>query len=415
MTIKRIGTLCLLILIGMSQSILSNDIRFQSTNDIVEFGLEHNTQLQSKKKLWEAEQKQAAILSGLPDPKIGIRLNGAPSNTDGASFDQKRFIASQSFPFFGERTRLVKLGEKHAELAYYDYVKEKNRLTLSILNTLYDYYLTNELMVVTQKNKAVLDSMINIADVKYRSGSGLQANILKAKVLKGKYEERYLFLAHEKTLLLESLKSLLNISEGAISFDGSYPGEIELGENPDIENWITKTLVMKQESLRLNIVQHKVDVEKDRLLPDFTARIEYWDNAAIKNQVSGQFMMTFPWFNSKNTSVVKRAKDMELSSLALLKDSKSTVRSLLITLASDIETTSTTLRLYDESILKDARLALSNFQKAFEVGNASFSDYFESEQMLFELEENYAKLKNRYFTQLTTLMWQFEEGRIPNG
>lgn len=415
MTIKRIGTLCLLILIGMSQSLLSNEIRFQSTNDIIKFGLEHNAQLKSKKKLWEAEQKQSAILSGLPDPQIGIRLNGAPSNTDGASFDQKRFIASQSFPFFGERTRLVKLGEKHAELAYYDYVKEKNELTQSILNTLYDYYLTNELMGITQKNKVVLDSMINIADVKYRSGSGLQANVLKAKVLKGKYEERYLFLAHEKTLLLESLKSLLNISEGALSFDGSYPGEIELGENPDIENWVTNTLVMKQESLRLNMIQHKVNVEKDRFLPDFTARIEYWDNVAIKNQVSGQFMMTFPWLNSKNTSVVKRAKDMELSSIELLKDTKSTVRSLLITLVSDIQTTSTTLRMYDESVLKDARLALSNFQKAFEVGNASFSDYVESEQTLFELEENYAKLKNRYFTQLATLMWQFEEGRIPNG
>jgi outer membrane protein TolC len=399
----------------MSQSLLSNEIRFQSTNDIIKFGLEHNAQLKSKKKLWEAEQKQSAILSGLPDPQIGIRLNGAPSNTDGASFDQKRFIASQSFPFFGERTRLVKLGEKHAELAYYDYVKEKNELTQSILNTLYDYYLTNELMGITQKNKVVLDSMINIADVKYRSGSGLQANVLKAKVLKGKYEERYLFLAHEKTLLLESLKSLLNISEGALSFDGSYPGEIELGENPDIENWVTNTLVMKQESLRLNMIQHKVNVEKDRFLPDFTARIEYWDNVAIKNQVSGQFMMTFPWLNSKNTSVVKRAKDMELSSIELLKDTKSTVRSLLITLVSDIQTTSTTLRMYDESVLKDARLALSNFQKAFEVGNASFSDYVESEQTLFELEENYAKLKNRYFTQLATLMWQFEEGRIPNG
>ena len=64
--------------------------------------------------------------------------------------------------------------------------------------------------------------------------------------------------------------------------------------------------------------------------------------------------------------------------------------------------------------MKDARLSLTNFQQSYETNKATFIDYFESEQTVFKLEMDYAKLKNNYFTQLAKLNSLFEKGVIPH-
>jgi outer membrane protein TolC len=87
---------------------------------------------------------------------------------------------------------------------------------------------------------------------------------------------------------------------------------------------------------------------------------------------------------------------------------------MLVSLVSDINTIHKKVLLYERQLLKDARLSLSNFQKSYEVDKASFIDYFEAEQTVFQLEKKYAILKNRYFTQLSALKWQFEKGELPN-
>jgi cobalt-zinc-cadmium efflux system outer membrane protein len=414
MNTKRKWLAGLFVLIGLSQSILASEIVFQSTQELVEYGIRHNAQLQSKHALWKAALEQPNALGSLPDPMVGVRLNGSPSKTDGASFDQKRYVASQSFPFFGELSHLNQLGKGKAESAYLAYLQEKNQLTLSILRTVYSYYLNEELISITNKNKAVLDNLINIADVKYQAGLGLQANVLKAKVAKDKFEEELLSLSHQKTVILESLKQLLNVSTASITLQSTYPNKQSLAFDTAIDRWVNDTLTVKQAKAMLTISNSKLIVEKDRYLPNFSAQIEYWDNAAMDNQYGGQIMMTVPWFNSKNSASVDEAKHQKQASVASLEDMKSKVRAGLTTLVSEIQTTDKTLQLYDDSLLKHARLALSNFQKAFEVDKASFIDYFEAEQTVFQLEKHYAMQKNRYFTALATLTWQFEKGELPD-
>ena len=129
MNTKRKWLASLFVLIGLSQSMLASEIVFQSTHELVEYSLRHNAQLQSKHALWKAAMEQPNTLGSLPDPMVGVRLNGSPSKTEAHSFDQKRYVASQSFPFFGERSHLQQLGKDKSASAYLTYLQEKNQLT----------------------------------------------------------------------------------------------------------------------------------------------------------------------------------------------------------------------------------------------------------------------------------------------
>lgn len=411
---KRKWLAGLFVLIGLSQNIISSEMMFQSTHELIEYGLKHNTQLKSKQEIWKAALEEAKSLGRLQDPMVGVRLNGSPSKRDGAAFDQKRYIAAQSFPFFGKRAHLSQLGKEKANLAYITYLQDKNQLALSIIQTVYSYYLNEDLTRITYKNKVILDNLINITDIKYQAGSGLQANVLKAKVAKDKFEEELLSLSHQKTLILESLKQLLNISAASIALQSTYPDE-KLADAKNIsDDWVNDTLTIQQAEATRTISNSKLVIEKDRYLPNFSVQVEYWDNASMDNQFGGQFMMTVPWFNSKNSAVIDEARYQKQASDATLEDMRAKVRTQLRTLVSEIQTTGKVLRLYEDSSLKHARLALSNFQKAFEVDEASFIDYFSAEQTVFQLEKHYAIQKNRYFTALAALKWQFEKGELPD-
>ena len=156
-----------------------------------------------------------------------------------------------------------------------------------------------------------------------------------------------------------------------------------------------------------------VQVEKDRFLPNFSAQIEYWDNAGMDNQYGGQVMMTLPWFNAKNKSSLAEAQKRLESSDYTLQESVNRVHSQLVSLVSDINTTQQKIGLYENQLLRDGRLSMSNFKQSFEVDKASFIDYFEAEETLIQLEMKYAVLRKNYFTQLAALRWQFEKGELP--
>lgn len=414
MVIKQKWRFGLVVLMWVSHYVLATDIVFQSTDELIDYGIRHNAQLQSKQARWKSQQEQPTLLGSLPDPMVGIRLNGSPSKTEGASFDQKRYLASQSFPFFGERDHLNQLGKERENSAYLSYLQEKNQVIVSLLQTAYAYYLNEELSFITHKNKAVLENLIRIADVKYQAGVGLQANVLQAKVEKDKCEEELLVLSHQKTLILETLKQHLNVPTASIMLRGTYPDKPLLLPYNAIETWVPDTLTIQQAEAQFAISQRKLIVEKDRYLPDFLTQVEVWDNSATDTQVGGQLMMTVPWGNPKNSASVNEAIYQSQASEAALEAVNANVHAQLTTLVSEIQTTDKLLQLYDDSLLKHARLAFSNFQKAFEVDNASFIEYFEAEQTVFMLEKNDAIYKNRYFTALATLMWQFEEGDLPH-
>jgi outer membrane protein, heavy metal efflux system len=401
---------CMCIL--MSGSLLmASTLSINSVDEAVGYGLNNNPMIKAQAQVLEAKKTLPKKMGSLSDPKIGLRLNGTPAKNLDYSFDQKRVFVNQSFLFLGELGRKNELGKKDVAVSELDFEMVKNEVVLSIQSFYYRMVLNKELIEITEKNNKILETIINIADIKYRSGKTLQANVLKARVSKGKLEEKTLQLNHQKVMLTEQLKKWLGISDtDFLSIDLAYPKLIALTISTANTESVSDTLMVRKAIAMKDKSDQVVRVEKDRYLPNFSAQMEYWNNSGMDNQYSGQLAMTFPWFNSMNSASVKEAESLSNSKHSQVIDNQNNIKSILVTLLSDLKTTQETVVLYEDSILKNAELSLSSFQKAFEVDKASFLDYFDSEKTLFLLEMDYARLVNRTHTLQAKIDSLFEKG-----
>jgi outer membrane protein, heavy metal efflux system len=378
--------------------LMAANVSINSVDDAVRFGLANNPMIKSQAQVLKSKKNIPKKMGSLNDPKIGLRFNGAPAKNANYSFDQQRVFVNQSFPFLGKLDHKNELGKKEVSISELDFDMAKNEVEVSIKSLCYTLILNKTLIGIAEKNDRVLENIINIADIKYRSGKTLQANVLKARVTKGKLEEKIFQLSHQNLMLKEQLKKWLGVSEGnQVSIELRYPKPIKLAISTVNTAIVSDTLAVKRAIAIKNRADHLLQVEKDRYLPDFSAQMEYWNNSGMDNQYAGQIAMTLPWFSSKNGASVKEAELLRGSKSSQIIDIRNLIRSSLVTMLSDLKTTQATVELYEKTILKNAELSLSSFQKAFEVDKASFLDYFESEKTLFSLEMDYAKLVNRKY------------------
>lgn len=412
---KQWWVLIVAILLSLSPQVIATTVTFNSIEAMAHYGVQQNEQLKAQYFQWASSKELSQKLGSLSDPMVGVRLNGGPAKNSNYTVDQKRYLLNQSFPFWGELSHLKVLGNSKATVDYIEYLLTQNKIIFSIESLAYKLILNNELIYIAKKNKGILTQVANIADVKYQSGLGIQANVLKAHVSKGELEEELLSLNHDHTVLMEQLKKMLNISSTTeLTLDIKAPPFSNTLLLTPSYDWNLKSLVVQKYEAMKNSKKSKVQVEKDRYLPSFSAQMEYWDNSEMDNQYGGQVMMTVPWFNSKNSASLRESEKLFKSSQHALQDSINGIQSMLVSLVSDINTTSKKIQLYETNLLKDARLSLSNFRKSFEVDKASFIDYFEAEQTVFQLEKKYAVLKSHYHIQMSALKWQFEKGELPN-
>ncbi|MBT5953344.1 TolC family protein [bacterium] len=401
-------SICILI---VGNALLAAPASINSVNDAVKYGVANNPMIKAQSQVLNAKKNLPKKMGSLSDPKIGFRLNGTPAKNSNYSFDQRRIFINQSFPFLGKLARKNELGNKEVSISELDFEMAKNEVSLSIQSLYYNLVLNKELVKITEKNNKIFENIVNIADIKYRSGKTLQANVLKARVSKGKIEEKLLNLAHQEVKITEELKKWLGgLDNDLISIAFVYPKPIETTFSAAMPSVIFKTLMVQKAITIKNRADQILRVENDRYLPNFSAQVESWNNSGMEHQYSGQIAMTVPWFNEKNSSTIKEATSLKNAKGNQLVDTQNNVKRLLVTLLSDLKTTKETIKLYDEIILKNAALSLSSFQKAFEVDKASFLDYFESEKTLFSLEMDYAKLVNRTYILQAKITSLFKKG-----
>ena len=392
---KQIIQICIGIMV-LGTATLASEVTVGSVDEAILLGLQSNPEFQAQLNVLRSKETLPKKLGSLSDPKIGIRLNGTPAKNSDYTFDQKRYFVNQSFPFLGELGRKKQLGEKEIELSRIDLELSRNKVSLMIQKVYFGLVLNEKLTEITQKNNQILENIINIADIKYQSGKTLQANVLKAKVSKGKLEEQLLQLSHQKVKLTEELKKWLGIPSGdALHLTLQYPKKSVPRITAVNQDVVSKSLMVQKTVAMKDKADQMVIIQKDRYLPNFMAQVEVWDNSGMDNQYGGQLAMSIPWFNGKNDASVKEAEAMSLSKDQLRQNRLNDISQRLTTWLSDLKTTQDTLKLYETNILKNAELSLSSFQKAFEVDKASFLDYFESEKTLYALEMRYAKLINK--------------------
>ena len=175
--------------------------------------LENNQEIKSLKEMVKTLEITSRKESALEEPKIGAGIVNLPANS--LSFNEEdmtmlEFKFMQMLPFPGKLGLMGLSAGFNVKIAEQELVKKKNEIKENVSKAYYDIVYLNKALDISEKNKQLLMNTVAIADEKYRSGTAMQSDVLKAQVEVSRMGLDINMLKQEKHSALALLSALLN-------------------------------------------------------------------------------------------------------------------------------------------------------------------------------------------------------------
>jgi outer membrane protein TolC len=152
---------------------------------LVREALERNPEILSARRRFDAATKRPSQVSTLPEPKFSFTNFGVghpASPLNGSDFAYLGVGVSQEFPFPGKLSLMKAMARKEADSERQMVLDTELRVISRLKQAYFDLYYSHKAIEILEKDRDLLDKFTKIAEAKYRVGSGLQQDVLKAQV-----------------------------------------------------------------------------------------------------------------------------------------------------------------------------------------------------------------------------------------
>jgi cobalt-zinc-cadmium efflux system outer membrane protein len=359
----------------------------------------NNPQIQAARREWESMQQMPTQVSTPPDPQVVLQqLNvGSPRPFAGFSNSDFAYIglgASQDFPYPGKLRLRGELARKDVEVA-----KQKaEAVGLAVRSRLKDDYFRIAFLgkqnTILGSDRELLQQMEQAAEIKYRSGTGNQQEVLQAQLERTKLLREITGNQLEAGKIQAELKQLLGRSQSSPDLVTEDTSESPVqhtfeellsaaqANNPQISS--AQKMVEKQD-VAIQIAQ------KD-FYPDFNAQF-MWQRTD-PTQYRAYYMFTV---GARIPLYRKRKLQPELAQAQI---DKSRAQSELQAQAQEVsamlrqqfvaaEKSGELLKIYREGLLPQAKAELQGGFAAYQSNRQDFQALLASFMDVLKLEEEY--------------------------
>ena len=239
--------------------------------DYVRQALERNPKIQSMVRTLEALGMKVPQVTSLRDPTLAfVPPTGALTQT--ADGEVKSTLGlSQQIPFPTKLAARGRVAEQIVRMGLENLRSTRLQVIADVKSAYYSYYLTSVSIDVTRENQSLLERIRDVADAKFRAGTALQQDVLRAEVEFYELSNDLLTLEQERRVAVAHLNVLM---------DRAVEAELPPPEpfDPEAVGWELEGLMARavERSPALRAIQEQVrrDLESVRLarmeyLPDF--------------------------------------------------------------------------------------------------------------------------------------------------
>jgi outer membrane protein TolC len=343
--------------------------------------------------LAEARQKSPEILAArarvqaararvpqsqsLPDPMAMFEVDneGIKRSTLGEMpMSQQMYSITQEIPFPGKLIAQGHAAGREADRSSAELRAVEWDVLTRLKIAYYDLGFVYESLDILEKNRSLLDQFAKTAEVKYKTGSGIQADVLKARVELAKVEEKRIGLEQRKTALEAQLRSLLAKPSAevlgrpepvVVSFNKSYSSveSLALRNNPE--------LLAQTKGLESGRAQ--VAAAKFGYLPDLSLTAGYGYRGQLDPMVKAGVGFNIPlWAIGKQRNAVKEAQAGVNESRYMQEAARQSVLARVGEGYSAVTKAQRLADLYGKTIVPQADAALSSAFTQYKVGNIDF-------------------------------------------
>jgi cobalt-zinc-cadmium efflux system outer membrane protein len=327
----------------------------------------------------------------LDDPTFKVETEAVPLEHPLAfdRADDNMFGLSQSFPFPGNLAKRAEAALYSAQAQGELHRATRSQLIASVKAAYYEYFLLVKEFTIHTDHARLLEEFVRITEARFRSGIGLQQDVLKAQV--------ELVMLHNDVIELE--RQLRSVQAVINSFVGrpmnqplALPREIQpLTGRVDFEAFLEKAAESRPElraaHLRASSARSALDLAtREAFLPNFMIGADYWQVDEGDDAWGGFVAISLPWLTGKRLAEKRRmAHELRAEELA----EQSATRRAYLELRDAFlrfEAAGTSVILVQGELLPKSRQSVEVSRSSYENGRSTFLELVAAERALRDVE-----------------------------
>jgi cobalt-zinc-cadmium efflux system outer membrane protein len=382
---------------------------------LVRDALTRNPELQSMRLTAEAKEKKVRPAGALPDPMLALALSNVPTDDfslSKADMTSKDIGFTQALPFPGKLPLKEEVARLEAVQAGDRVESVRNLIRYRVQKDFFSLMENREVTRLTEKNKALLGELLEVANSRYAVGKAPQQDLFKAQVEISRMEKTLIALRKQQVALLADLNTLRDRPvDEQVLLPPSYPApDRDYTEEQllDVAKAWSPDLKREEDGIARN--EAALKLARKQILPDFQV------GAAYKIRENADNGMTRPDFFSAGVGIsiplwAGRKQDQEV--MAAERDlsagrsgyanALNAVRNRIRDITADLSAMKESLSLYDTGLLPQARDSVSASRSAYEVGQVEFASVLLGQLSLYQQEIEREKTAQGYSIRASEL------------
>ena len=371
----------------------------------VEIALQRNPKYLAIKEETKAASWTPSQVGALPDPQLKLGIMNI--ETDSFSIDQepmtqKQIGLSQRVPFPGK----LKLKQRAQESEYagkkWSEKEFMYHLVAQVKVSWWKLYYWNKALGILERNIKQLKSFVKVAQVKYKTGKGLQQDVLLAQLELSKLLEKKIFFRNELTKQEAHLAALLDRTPNE-RLDLPKKVNESLSKAPDTKRLFNIGLknrpFLEFQRKRLDASKYRLELSEMGYFPDFNFSISYGirdgenlNGRGRSDLASAMVSISLPIYSgSKQTPRIHQRKKEHESIKYNLRLSENDVYEEIRKLHSDYESARADVELFKTGIIPQAVQTVRSMLAGYQVDKVDFLNLVTSQITLLNYETNYWK------------------------
>jgi len=386
-----------------------NDLKAYNTE-----ALQANPEIKRLAAQKKASQEAVGPAGALDDPMLTLGFFNLPVNT--FSFRQedmtmKTVGIAQKIPFPGKRRLRSEAAAEQARADAFALLDKLNEVRARVIQTYWGLSLAAAAAAITEKNKKFWEQVVQVAETRYATGQGMQADVLQAQVELGNYLDRLLQWQQQQESLQAELNALRDKPVAApvpppapLRPQVATPAAAEmldlLEQRPQIQ--ALKAQIQKQAKA--------VALARKDYWPDVNVGVDYGfrENSAMGKRpdfFTAYVQISLPlWFRSKQAPRVREEQAKQAAAENAYQAAWNELAAAVKDRTDRLARLAQQIRLYEQGIIPQAQQAALAALAAYQVGSLDFARLaqttivsYEAElkylEYLKEFEENWAALE----------------------
>lgn len=388
--------LCLVISLVLTAAVAAQTSPRVSLVDLVAEALERNPEIIAAARRYDAARQRPVQERSLPDPMVSVGYNASGSPRPGAGLGVEAtanigVMVSQMIPYPGKLDLRAAMASREAETELQQVEAARLSVAARVKQAYYRLAFTYAVRDVLARNTDLLDTLLKVSEGRYAVGQAAQQDVIKAQTQLSIIELRRHRIEQERRTREGELNALRN-----------RPADTPVGRPDDLalppfEESLESLLMragerapmLQRDRLMVDRSQVAVSLARKEYRPDFTVSAGYGYAGAMPSMYEFRFDINVPLQRGRRTAAV--AEQLSASDAA-----RSTYESSRLLLQSRLQedhqmasTSSRLARLYRDTVLPQAHLALESSLLSYQTGAVDFLSVLTNFGSVLEYEMSY--------------------------